>query len=313
MTSDIAAVLLPNISTTRTIIARFVFLSSFSFSWIYYTTIYTTLKHLKLNKNWYRISEMDNKEKERQAKEKHYIGGQKDLLDSRKSATKKYREMFLGETSFFYFLKYETIITLFSMIPGALGFSLRKIFFPKLFKKIGKNVVFGRNMTIRHPLKIEIGDNVVFDDNSVIDAKGKDNLGLKIGDNVVIGRGSTLSCKGGDIEIGNYSNIGPNNIFISESSIKIGAYVFTAGQLYMIAGGNHSFERRDIPIWLQPSVSKGGIIIEDDVWIGASSTILDGVKIGKGAIIGAATLVHKRIKPFTVNLGVPAEMVKKRP
>lgn len=254
------------------------------------------------------MENMDKNENER-----NYIGGQKDLLDKKKGAVKKYKEMFVGDVSFFYFLKYELIVTLFSSTPGALGFALRKVFFRKLFGKIGRNVVFGRNMTIRHPKKIEIGDNVIFDDNTVIDAKGKDNKGLKIGSNVVIGRGTTLSCKGGDIEIGDYSNIGPNNIIISESSIKIGRYVFTAGQLYMIAGGNHTFDSRDIPIWHHPSVSKGGIIIDDDIWIGASATILDGVKIGKGAIIGAATLVHKRIKPYTVNLGVPAEMVKKRP
>ena len=80
----------------------------------------------------------------------------------------------------------------------------------------------------------------------------------------------------------------------------------------MIAGGNHTFERRDIPIWFQPSVSKGGILLEDDIWIGASSTVLDGVRIGKGAIIGAATLVHKRIRPYTINVGVPAQLIKKR-
>lgn len=241
-----------------------------------------------------------------------YIGGQKDLLDEKKGAVAKYRELFLGKVSFFYFIKYELIITMFSWVPGALGFVLRKIFFPRLFKNIGKGVVFGRNMTIRHPKKIEIGNNVVFDDNTVIDAKGEDNKGLKIGNNVLIGRGTSISCKGGDIEIGDFSNIGPNNIIISESSIKIGQYVFTAGQLYMIAGGTHAFDRTDIPIWHQPSISKGGIVLEDDIWIGASSTILDGVKIGKGAIIGAATLVHKRIKPYTVNVGVPAERVKSR-
>ncbi|MCP5053562.1 MAG: hypothetical protein GY940_40725, partial [bacterium] len=150
------------------------------------------------------------------------------------------------------------------------------------------------------------------DDNTVIDAKGEDNSGLKIGNNVLVGRNSSISCKGGDIEIGNYSNIGPNNIIISESTLKIGQYVFTSGHVYMIAGGTHSFDRTDIPIWHQPSVSKGGILMADDIWIGASATILDGVKIGKGAIIGAATLVHKRIRPYTVNLGVPAQVVKKR-
>lgn len=241
-----------------------------------------------------------------------YIGGQKDLLDQRKSAVAKYRELFLGDVSFFYFLRYELVMLLFSWLPGALGFALRKWFFPGLFKKVGCGVVFGRNMTIRHPKKIEIGDFVIFDDNTVIDAKGETNQGLKIGNNVLIGRNTSISCKGGDIEIGDYSNIGPNNIIISESSFKIGRYVFTAGQVYMIAGGNHTFKRTDIPIWLQPSISKGGINIGDDVWIGASATVLDGVNIGTGAIIGAASLVHKRIKRFSVNLGNPAQFVKKR-
>jgi acetyltransferase-like isoleucine patch superfamily enzyme len=241
-----------------------------------------------------------------------YIGGQKDLLDEKKGAVAKYKEMFLGNVSFFYFLKYEIYMLMFSWVPGALGFALRKVFFRSLFKKVGRGVVFGRNMTIRHPKKIEIGDNVIFDDNTVIDAKGEDNVGLKIGNNVLVGRNTSLSCKGGDIEIGDFSNIGPNNIIISESKLKIGKYVFTSGQVYMIAGGNHSFDRTDIPIWLQPSISKGGIYLDDDIWIGASSTILDGVRVGRGAIIGAATLVHKRIRPYTVNLGVPAQMIKKR-
>jgi acetyltransferase-like isoleucine patch superfamily enzyme len=253
---------------------------------------------------------IDKKAKETEVNQ--YIGGQKDLLNEKKSAVAKYKEMFLGKVSFLFFIKYELIMLMFSWVPGALGFALRKIFYKGLFKKIGRGVVFGRNMTIRHPKKIEIGDNVVFDDNSVIDAKGEENKGLIIGSNVLIGRNTTLSCKGGDIEIGNFSNIGPNNTIISESIVKIGRYVFTAGHVYMIAGGNHSFDRRDIPIWHQPSISKGGIIMEDDIWIGASSTILDGVKVGTGAIIGAATLVHKRIKKYTVNLGVPAQMVKKR-
>lgn len=256
------------------------------------------------------VEKINKKSKEQQVNQ--YIGGQKDMLDKKKGTAAKYKALFLGKVSFFYFLKYELVMLLFSSVPGALGFALRKVFFPGLFKKVGKKVVFGRNMTIRHPKKIEIGDNVIFDDYTVLDAKGENNNGIKIGDNVLIGRNTTLSCKGGDIEIGDYSNIGPNNILISESSLKMGKYVFTSGQIYMIAGGNHSFERRDIPIWLQPSVSKGGILLEDDIWIGASATILDGVRIGKGAIIGAATLVHKRIRPYTINVGVPAQLIKKR-
>jgi acetyltransferase-like isoleucine patch superfamily enzyme len=245
-------------------------------------------------------------------KEKKFLGDQKYLLDEKKGAREKYKNLFLGKVNFFYFVKYELIITLFSAIPGALGFLLRKLFFPGLFKKIGKGVIFGKNMTIRHPLNIEIGNNVVFDDNTVIDAKGEKNKGIKLGNNVLIGRNTIISCKGGDITIGDFSNIGPNNTLISESSLKIGKYVFTAGHSYIIAGGNHSFENKDIPIWFQPSVSKGGIVIEDDIWIGASSTVLDGVKIKKGSIIGAGSLVLKNIPAYSIAVGNPARIMKKR-
>ncbi|MCP5046169.1 MAG: hypothetical protein GY940_03295 [bacterium] len=241
-----------------------------------------------------------------------YIGGQKDLLNKKKGAIAKYKAMFLGEVSFFYFIKYELVMMMFSWVPGALGLALRKVFFRGLFKKAGRGVVFGRNMTIRHPKKIEIGDNVVFDDNSVIDAKGEGNRGLKIGSNVLVGRNSSISCKGGDIEIDDYANIGPGNIIISESTLKIGKYVFTSGHVYMIAGGNHSFEGRDIPIWQQRSTSRGGVTLEDDIWIGATVTILDGVTIGTGAVVGAAALVNKSIEPYTINVGVPAKAVKTR-
>ncbi|MCK4836894.1 MAG: acyltransferase [Candidatus Aminicenantes bacterium] len=245
-------------------------------------------------------------------KEREFIGDQKFLLNQKKGTLSKYKDLFPGKVSFYTFLKYELIMTLFSGIPGGIGLLLRKIFFPRLLKKTGKGVIFGRNMTIRHPRKIEIGNHVVFDDNTVIDAKGEENEGIIIGNNVLVGRNTIVSCKGGTIKIGDYSNIGPNNTLISETSLKIGQYVFTAGQSYLIAGGNHSFEKKDVPIWFQPSVSKGGINIEDDIWIGASSTILDGVTIGKGSVIGASSLVLTSIPPYSVAAGSPARVIKKR-
>lgn len=241
-----------------------------------------------------------------------HIAEQKNLLDREKGAFQKYRELYLGNRSFLFFLKYEIIITLFSAVPGAAGLLFRKLFFPLLFKKTGKGVVFGRNMTIRHPGKISIGNNVIFDDNTVLDAKGRNNHGITIGDNAVIGRNTIISCKGGDIRIGNFSNIGPNNSLFSESRLMIGRYVFTAGNTYMVAGGNHSYENRETPIYFQPSVSRGGIIIEDDIWIGASVTVIDGVSIGKGSVIGAASLVNQAIPPMSIAVGIPAKVIKSR-
>ena len=53
-------------------------------------------------------------------------------------------------------------------------------------------------------------------------------------------------------------------------------------------------------------------MIEDDVWIGANCTILDGVRIAKGCIIGAGSVVSKSTEPFGIYAGVPARLIKKR-
>ena len=237
---------------------------------------------------------------------------QKALLDDSCSAFRKYTNLFVGKKGFFAFLKYEFIIAFFGRIPGAAGIMLRRIFYRRLFKKVGRGVAFGRSLTIRHPHKIEIDDNTFIDEMAVLDAKGEANEGIRIGKNVFVGRNTILSCKGGNLAIGDYSNIGPNNTLISESNLEIGNYVFTAGHCYLIAGGNHSHDRNDIPIWFQPSVSRGGIKIEDDIWIGASVTILDGVQIGSGAIIGAGSLVNKTIPDRSIAFGVPASVNKTR-
>ncbi len=234
-------------------------------------------------------------------------------LKSKKSFYEKYIEIFVGTKNLFKFIKYEIIITLFSNIPGAIGLFLRKIFYRFIFKKVGKGVVFGKGMTIRHPYKIEIGDNSVFDDNTVLDAKGDEDSGISIGKNFILARNGMLVCKGGKIIIGDNVSIGGNTYIISETKIEFGSHILVAGNSYIIAGGNHSFKRRDVPIIEQESYSKGGIKICSDVWIGAGVVIIDGVKIGKGAIVGASSLVLKNVPEYTIVGGVPAKVIKERP
>ena len=68
---------------------------------------------------------------------------QKDLIDQKSSFYSKYTTLILGKKSFFSFLKYEIVVLFFSSLPGALGFFLRRLFYPRLLKKVGKGVVFG--------------------------------------------------------------------------------------------------------------------------------------------------------------------------
>lgn len=237
---------------------------------------------------------------------------QKALTDQSQSASKKYIDLFIGKRNPWQIIKYETIIFLFSWIPGALGFFLRRFFYPMIIGKVGKGVAFGHHITLRNPHKIQIEDNSFIDDFAVLDAKGEEADGILIGKNVIVGRNTILSCKGGSIELRDYANISAGCSLLSETKITVGAYTFLAGRCYLVAGGNHSTERTDIPIMFQPSLRKGGIVIGEDCWLGASVIMLDGISLGKGCVVGAGAVVTKPFPPYSIIVGIPGRKIKDR-
>ena len=237
---------------------------------------------------------------------------QKELLSEKKSLSAKYSSLVVGEKGFWKLLRFELVNLFFSHLPGALGLALRKVFYPRLFQKVGKGAVFGRNITLRHPHKIVLGANCVIDDNVVLDAKGEKNDGLRLGDNVYIGRNTILSCKEGSIAVGEYTNISANCSLLSETEINLGRYCFLAGYCYLVAGGNHSFDDLSRPIMFQPSVSKGGIRVGDDVWLGAGVIVLDGAAIGQGTVVGAGAVVTGSLPEYAVAVGSPARVIRDR-
>ncbi|RMF59384.1 MAG: hypothetical protein D6743_16430 [Calditrichaeota bacterium] len=238
------------------------------------------------------------------------VDTQKELFDQKKSKAEKYQEIFLGEKGFWAMLKYELIVTLFSWVPGALGILLRSIFYPRILGSVGKGVAFGANVAIRHPRKIHIGDNVVIDDNCVLDAKGQSNKGIRIGNGVFIGRGTILSCHNGDIVLEDNVNISFNCVITSLSSVTVGANHLMAAYCYLV-GGTHNSDRTDLPVLLQGRSSKG-ITIEENVWLGAGVTVLDGVRIGRDSILGAGAVVNKDVPEFAVAAGLPAKVLADR-
>ena len=237
---------------------------------------------------------------------------QKELLTKEKSLFSKYAGLFVGERNVWKLIRFELIQLLFSRVPGALGLALRKVFYPCLFRQVGPGVVFGRNITLRHPHKISLGKNCFIDDYAVLDAKGEKNQGLQVGANVYIGRNTILSCKEGSILIDDYCNISANCSLLSETEIRLGKYCFLAGHCYLVAGGNHTFDDPSTPIMFQPSLTKGGIVIGEDVWLGAGVIVLDGVRIGQGSVVGAGSVVTEDLPEFSVAVGSPARKIKDR-
>jgi len=234
------------------------------------------------------------------------------LTDERTSAARKYQELVVGKSGKLALLKYELTMLLCNAVPGALGFALRKFLYKRLFQHVGRGVVFGRNLVIRHPARISLGDNVVLDDNCVLDAKGESEEGITIEDGVFIGRNTILSCKGGSISLGENTNVGSNCLIHAESPVRVGKHVLIAAYCYLVGGGNHDFSRTDIPIIQQPSVTKGGISIGDGAWLGARATILDGVSVGHDSIVGAGAVVLESLPEFAIAAGVPARIIKHR-
>jgi len=238
------------------------------------------------------------------------------LIDKNTSSLKKYQKIVVGSENLLYLFVYEIYHMFLSPLGGALGFVLRKFCCKFLFKKVGASPTIGRNISLRHANNIVLGDNVIIDDNAVLDAKGEGNEGIVIGNNVLIGRNSILSCKGtgkgGNIKIGNNTNIAMFCTLHSETEIVIGNNVLFAAYTYIISGGRHDYARKDIPIIEQPSVFKGIIEIEDDIWIGAKTMIMGSLKISRGSIVGACSLVNKSLPEYSISFGVPAVVKKSR-
>ncbi len=235
---------------------------------------------------------------------------QREFGDIEASKFEKYQALIVGKKGLIPFLKFEILTSLLGGCRGALGIALRKFLYPAILGSSGKNVLVGTGITLRHPHKVRLGNNVVIDDGCLIDAKGSQNEGITIRDNVFIGRNSILSCKNGDIELDEYANIGVFCNISSNSKLKIGKKVLIGPHCSLFAT-EHRSERADIPIADQGWTSKG-IRIEDNVWIGAGVIVLDGVIIGRDSIVGAGAVVSEDIPEFSIAIGIPAKVVKKR-
>jgi acetyltransferase-like isoleucine patch superfamily enzyme len=133
---------------------------------------------------------------------------------------------------------------------------------------------------------------------------------IKIGARCLISPFAMLMTYGGDIEIGNDCSINPFCVLYGHGGLKIGNGVRIACGTVIIPS-NHNFGDTEVPIHKQ-GVSSEGITIEDDVWLGANVTILDGVTVGRGSIAAAGAVVTQHVEPFSIVGGVPARLIKKR-
>ena len=223
---------------------------------------------------------------------------------------RRYQNLVLRNPGVLSLLKYE-FINLFLPLPGSLGLALRRLLVKRLLAESGSGAIFGRSITLRHPDNIRIGKSVVLDDFCLIDARGADSEGIRLGDRVMLNRGASIQAKIGGITIGEGTGIGAYSQIISQGPIHIAENVSIAGGS-MIAGG-----RYDVDLFADaPDAKKrftgGPIVIDANVRLGMRSIILDGVHIGRNAIVAPGSVVFDNVPADTVVIGCPARPLRQR-
>lgn len=217
-----------------------------------------------------------------------------------------YREYVTGKAPLSAFFWYEGVTTLLSGLPGLIGYGLRAAVYPTLFRQCGGRVGIGKGTAVRCPHLMDVGKKVLLDDYAVLDIRGEGSI--ELGDQVVIGRFSSITAKEAQIRIGAGTNISSFCRIATQSGIEIGKSVLIAAYSYIGPSNHQKVEGKSLIS--SPMENRGGVKIEDHVWIGAHTTILDGVTIGTGAIVGAHSFVTEDVPAYATVVGVPARVVK---
>ncbi|MGJ8591430.1 MAG: acyltransferase [Aquaticitalea sp.] len=192
-------------------------------------------------------------------------------------------------------------------------FQILRGFISKICLVRAKGLFFkGRNVTIKHRGSFSAGKNLILGDNVYLNALSSD--GINLGDNITIAQNSILICtgvisnKGTGITIGDNSGINASCYFGGQGGITIGSDVII-GPNVKIFSENHNFENPDIIIKNQ-GVTRKGVQIGNDCWIGAGATILDGVILQSKTVVAAGSVVTKSFEGNSIIGGIPARVIK---
>ena len=206
----------------------------------------------------------------------------------------------------------QLILVAFGWIPTILGIGLRAIIY-RLIMKLEGTVAIENGVRILYASNIKLGKSVYLDKGVYLHALPG---GISIGENSFLMHNTMVhvfnfrNLPNAAITIGNNCFIGEFNVIRGQGGVTIGNDVYT-GPMVQLVAVNHVFNDPNRPIREQGITAKG-ITIEDDVWLGANVTVVDGVTVGRGSIIGAGAVVTSDIPPYSIAVGTPAKPIKDR-
>jgi carbonic anhydrase/acetyltransferase-like protein (isoleucine patch superfamily) len=195
-------------------------------------------------------------------------------------------------------------------IPSVLGIGLRAVVYKAILHSEGLPAVED-HVRLCRPEDIWLGRGVYIDHGAYLHGGPG---GLRIGAGSWIMNGSRLhvfnfrNLPHSGIHIGSRTFVGEGSIMRGQGGIVVGDNVLF-GPGTRILAVNHVFVQPDVPIMNQ-GITAEGIRIEDNCWIGAGATVLDGITIGRGSCVGAGAVVTKSIPPHSLAVGVPARVIR---
>ncbi len=192
-----------------------------------------------------------------------------------------------------------------------LGVILRRILYRLILAHMGESVFIQDGVELINTSIITLGNGVHLFRGIRIDGGCSANNKILIQEEVAIERGVDVGALDDTkIVIGARTFIGPYTCIAGPGDITIGENCMIAAHCGIFAN-NHDFSD-PTQLIREQGVSRKGICIESDCWLGHKVTVLDGVRIGKGSVIGAGAVVSRNIPPYSIAVGVPAKVVKRR-
>ena len=195
-------------------------------------------------------------------------------------------------------------------IPTVIGIGIRGILYRLILKMDGLAAI-ENNVRLRFADHIRLGRGVYIDQGAYLHACPN---GIEIGPETIVMHGAILHVYNfrdiphSGIRIGRNCLVGEYSVIRGQGGVTIGDRVYTSPFTQIIAV-NHVFDDPDRP-FIEQGITAKGIVIEDDVWLGAGAVITDGVHIGKGAVVAAGAVVTRDVAAHTVVGGVPARPIK---
>jgi acetyltransferase-like isoleucine patch superfamily enzyme len=204
----------------------------------------------------------------------------------------------------------QLIFICFSWVPSVIGIFLRSIFYRLILRMEGWAAI-ENGVRLSFPDNIRLKHGVYLDQRVYLHACP---AGIEIGTNTIIMHGAVLhvynfrDLPGAGITIGRDSLIGEYSVIRGQGGVQIGNRVYTSPFTQILAV-DHVYEDPNRP-FVEQGITAEGIVIEDDVWLGAGAIITDGVRVGKGAVVAAGAVVTLDVPAHTVVGGVPARMLR---